>query len=240
MPNKSDIVFQQRDENNTKFVERIISGSNLFIKTDANGVLTSSSELSASYALTASYLNQSDGLYGSFVRTMYSRNNLIQYDYNSGQNVDFFSGSLNTSFGIRTLDQTFISNSENFNAKIIHFRVVNYLTTDHDGGNSTEFSCSLYIGNDKLIHSDLSNVSLADSSGRPSEIVGELIFNQGTVRVCYSIGWCDRSGTYYRIPLSDSTVTQDVGSFTGGDLKLIVHNSTDRSINSYYGYIQPY
>lgn len=61
MPNKNDIVFQQRDSNNTKFVERVFSGSNLYIRTDENGVLTSSSELSASYASTASYIGGISG-----------------------------------------------------------------------------------------------------------------------------------------------------------------------------------
>lgn len=65
MPDKFETVFQQRDSNNTRFVERTISGSNLYIKTNAEGVITASSELSASYALTASYFNGNPYVSGS-------------------------------------------------------------------------------------------------------------------------------------------------------------------------------
>lgn len=39
MPKKLDVVFQQRDQSNTKFVERVISGSNLIIQTNKSGTL---------------------------------------------------------------------------------------------------------------------------------------------------------------------------------------------------------
>tara|TARA_R110000868_G_scaffold9602_13_gene47342 strand:+ start:2756 stop:3163 length:408 start_codon:yes stop_codon:yes gene_type:complete len=42
MPNKYDVVFQQRDPNNTRFLERVVSGSNLIIQTNAQGVLVGS------------------------------------------------------------------------------------------------------------------------------------------------------------------------------------------------------
>lgn len=45
MPNKLDAVFQQRDVGNTRFVERVISGSGLILQTNAGGVLVGSSTL---------------------------------------------------------------------------------------------------------------------------------------------------------------------------------------------------
>lgn len=48
MPNKLDAVFQQRDVGNTRFVERVISGSGLIIQTNAGGVLVGSSTLQVS------------------------------------------------------------------------------------------------------------------------------------------------------------------------------------------------
>lgn len=45
MPNKLDAVFQQRDAGNTRFLERIVSGSGLIVQTNAAGVLVGSSTL---------------------------------------------------------------------------------------------------------------------------------------------------------------------------------------------------
>ena len=258
MPNKNDIVFQQRDTDNTKFVERVISGSNLYIKTDQDGVLTSSAELSASYSLTASYVDSvesasyaitsshlphDDGLNGSYVRTLYSRNNTITFVHSGALeavDVDFFSSSLDHSYGSRFFSTEFFTNSTNYKAKIIHFRTVNYLTDDHPTGNNTNFSCSLYIGDQKLTNSDVGSVELASSNSKPSEISGEIIMTQGNAKVCYSIGWCDTQGNYNRVPLSNIIPSQNVSGFLGGDLKLIINKSTDRTIDSYMGYIQVY
>jgi len=48
MPDKYDIVFQQRDPLNTNFLERVVSGSNLIIQTNAQGVLVGSINISPS------------------------------------------------------------------------------------------------------------------------------------------------------------------------------------------------
>lgn len=45
MPLKYDIVIPQRDPLNTKFLERVISGSNLILQTDQTGVLVGSTNL---------------------------------------------------------------------------------------------------------------------------------------------------------------------------------------------------
>jgi hypothetical protein len=45
MPRKYDIVIPQRTPQNTKFVERVISGSKLILQTDTAGVLIGSQNL---------------------------------------------------------------------------------------------------------------------------------------------------------------------------------------------------
>lgn len=45
MPNKYDVVFQQRDPTNTRFLERIVSGSGYIVQTNAAGVLVGSNVL---------------------------------------------------------------------------------------------------------------------------------------------------------------------------------------------------
>jgi hypothetical protein len=45
MPLKYDIVIPQRDPLNTKFLERVISGSGLILQTDESGVLVGSTNL---------------------------------------------------------------------------------------------------------------------------------------------------------------------------------------------------
>jgi hypothetical protein len=61
MPNKLDAVFQQRDTTNTRFVERVISGSGLIIQTNVAGVLVGSSTLQIS-SISGSSITAS-GLY---------------------------------------------------------------------------------------------------------------------------------------------------------------------------------
>jgi len=59
MPNKLDTVFQQRDVSNTRFVERVISGSGLIIQTNAGGVLVGSSTLQVG-TISGSAISASD------------------------------------------------------------------------------------------------------------------------------------------------------------------------------------
>lgn len=61
MPNKYDVVFQQRDPLNTRFLERVVSGSNLIIQTNAQGVLVGSLNLPP-YNISGSAISAS-GLY---------------------------------------------------------------------------------------------------------------------------------------------------------------------------------
>lgn len=234
MPNKYNIIFQQRDLYNTKFTDRIISGSNLHIVTDAEGLLTASNAILND---SSSFLIQPDDLYGTYHRTLYARNDDITYDYAAGQNVDILSSSVNHINGSRTFSTSFFSQSVNYKAKIIQFRIVNYLTNLTSDGNSTDLSCSLYFGDQKLIHSDIGQVSLASSTSTPMEIGGELVFTNGNVQIGYSVKWCDSTHDHRKIPLSSVTEYQDISEFIEGDLKLIIHNSTDRTFNSYYGYI---
>jgi hypothetical protein len=61
MPNKYDVVFQQRDPNNTRFLERVVSGSNLIVQTNNEGVLVGSRNLPP-YNISGSVISAS-GLY---------------------------------------------------------------------------------------------------------------------------------------------------------------------------------
>lgn len=58
MPRKLDAVFQQRDAKNSKFVERVVSGSNLLIQTDQSGVLIGSTNL-PSFNISGSVISAS-------------------------------------------------------------------------------------------------------------------------------------------------------------------------------------
>jgi hypothetical protein len=56
--NLYSIRFDQRNAQNTAYVEKFVSGSNLVLITDSNGVVTGSSTVqSSSYSLTSSYSN---------------------------------------------------------------------------------------------------------------------------------------------------------------------------------------
>lgn len=174
-----------------------------------------------------------DPLGGSIIRTLYSRSNPITAT--SATNVDFLSGSLETAFGSRSIPSEFFESST-YKSKIIHFRVFGAFDADDNG---EEINVYLQIGNDKLTYSDIGAVDLTQPKGHPFEILGEIIFNGDTVRACYSIGHCANNGDYKRYPLSDATQTQNVSSFTGGDVKLII-STGNVTLTTYGGYLQVY
>jgi hypothetical protein len=176
-----------------------------------------------------------DDLGGATIRTIYSRNNEIEYTAGTETNVDFLQ-TTNSTFGSRTITQNFIDNSANYQAKIIHFRVVG--KTAFTGNNSDDVSIYLSIGDQKLTETDLGLQSAAFINNKPFEITGELIFSGSQVIPCYSLGYCDQTGDFKRQAKSDPTTPQDISGFTEGDLKIIISGSTDIDMTSYYGYIQ--
>jgi hypothetical protein len=179
--------------------------------------------------LNPTTLGNTDNLGGANMRTIYSRTNVITY--NVGTEADLFSGS--TNFGSRNFPSSFFTNSVNYSNKIIHFRVSGkwgtIVTPDSDVVITTKF------GNDIVA---TSSITLDFSSNKPSEIFGEIVINNGSAIVCYSVGWCDQTGDFRRLPLSDPSTPLVVSGFNGGDFKLIIGSATDNRYTSYIGYIQ--
>jgi hypothetical protein len=176
-----------------------------------------------------------DSLGGASVRTFYTRNSDIIYTSGSGTNTDFLGGS--TTWGSRALPQSFFDDSVNYVAKILHFRAVGKFAS---GGTNTDAAIRLQIGDQILVGSNLGTQTLDFSSNKPFEILGELIITAGSASACYSVGWCDQTGDMRRTPLSDVTVSGSFANLTPGDFKIIVSGSTNRTMTSYYAYVQTY
>jgi hypothetical protein len=185
--------------------------------------------------LSSGSLN-TDSLGGASVRTIYTRNSDIIYTSGSGTNVDFLEGS--TTWGSRALPQSFFDDSVNYVAKILHFRVVGKFAST--AGNNTAAAIHLQIGDQILVGSDLGAQTLEFTANKPFEILGELIITAGSASACYAIGWCDQTGDMRRTPLSNVTISGSFANITPGDFKIIVSGSTNRTMTSYYAYIQVY
>jgi hypothetical protein len=179
---------------------------------------------------TPLFSGNTDTLVGATIRTVYSRTNVIQYTV--GTESDLFSGS--TNFGSRSFPESFFTNSSNYNNKTIHFRVTGQWASG--GGNDTTATITTKFGNDTLTTSV--NSLLSFSSNKPSEIFGEIIITNGFAVVCYAIGWCDQTGDYRKLALSDPSTPVDVSGFNGGDFQLLIGSGTTRNFTSYVGYIQ--
>jgi hypothetical protein len=177
-----------------------------------------------------------DSLGGASVRSLYTRNSDIAYTSGSGTNTDFLGGS--TTWGSRALPQSFFDDSVNYVAKILHFRAVGKFASG--AGNDTDAAIRLQIGDQILSGSNFGTQTLAFSTNKPFEILGELIITAGSASACYSIAWCDQTGDLRRTPLSDVTVSGSFANLTPGDFKIIVSGSTDRTMTSYYAYVQAY
>jgi hypothetical protein len=177
-----------------------------------------------------------DSLGGASVRTFYTRNSDIVYTSGSGTNTDFLGGS--TIWGSRSLPQSFFDDSINYVAKILHFRAVGKFASG--AGNDTNAAIRLQIGDQILSGSNFGTQTLAFSVNKPFEILGELLITAGSASACYSIGWCDQTGDMRRTPLSDVTVSGSFANLTPGDFKIIISGSTNRTMTSYYAYIQAY
>ena len=217
-----------------------MKGANTFT---GNQIITGSVSISGSGflngypILTSNDLNSSgsnvDSLGGVAVRTLYSRDSDVVYTSGS-VNVNFMSGS--NQFGSCTLPSSFFDESINFVSKILHFRAVGKFAST--AGNDTNASIYLAVGNQIISGSDLGIQTLAFSTNKPFEILGEVIITAGSASACYSIGWCDQTGDMRRTPLSDVTISGSFADLTPGDFKVIISGSTDRTMTSYYSYLQ--
>jgi hypothetical protein len=177
-----------------------------------------------------------DSLGGVAVRTLYSRNSDVTYTSGSGVNVDFLSGS--TTWGSPALPQSFFDDSLNYQAKILHFRVVG--KTVFGGSDNTNAAFYLAIGNQIISGSNLGIQTMDFSSNKPFEILGELVITAGSASACYSVRWCDQTGDLRALPLGDVTVSGSFANLTPGNFKVVVSGSTNRTMTSYYSYLQVY
>jgi hypothetical protein len=177
-----------------------------------------------------------DSLGGASVRTFYTRNSDIIYTSGSGTNTNFLSGSVQ--FGSPILPQSFFDNSVNYVAKILHFRAVGKFASG--AGNDTNAAIRLQIGDQILSGSNFGTQTLSFSVNKPFEIMGEVIITAGMISTCYAIKYCDQTGDLRAIPLGDVTVSSSIVNFTPGPLQLIISGSTNRTMTSYYAYVQTY
>jgi hypothetical protein len=110
MPKKYDIVIPQRDPQNTKFVERIISGSNLFLATDPQGKLIGTDNLppfnisGSSISASALFVQGKTDLRGPLVATSGSFTNIV---FNPGAPAPITSNSYGMPGELRT-DNNFL------------------------------------------------------------------------------------------------------------------------------------
>jgi hypothetical protein len=181
---------------------------------------------------TSATLNSTGGnvdtLSGVAMRTLYSRTNVISYSI--GTDADLLGGSSN--FGSRNLPLQFFTDSTNYNAKGIHFRITGLWGSDDA---TPTVDITIKIGNDVL---NTSTITGAQANGHPAEIMGEIMFTNGQAICCYSIAWCENNGTLRRYALSNPSSPITVSSFTGGDFQVIMENTTTNSFTSYLGYLQ--
>jgi hypothetical protein len=169
-----------------------------------------------------------DNLEGSYMRTIYSRTNTIVY--NVGTASDFFTGSSN--FGSRYFPESFFTNSVNYVDKIIHFRITGKWG---DEVPTPTVQITSKFGSDILVTATISGSQV---NNHPSEIFGEIIFNNGNAIACYSIGWCSNNGDFKRYALSDASTPIGVTGFSGGDFAIVMGSNTTNSFTTYLGYIQ--
>jgi hypothetical protein len=195
-------------------------------------VLTSDTFGNANWVNPSFILNSTSGntdtLNGVSMRNIYTRSNVINYAI--GSDADLFSGS--TNFGSRNFPSQFFSNSINYNSKTIHFRI----TGKWGSSDATpDVNIVTKFGSDIL---NSATITGAQANNHPAEILGEIIFTNGTAICCYSIGWCDNNGSFRRWAISDPSTPITVSGFTGGDFKLIMSGGTSNEFTSYLGYIQ--
>ena len=137
-----------------------------------------------------------------------------------------------TQYGSRNFPTSFFTNSVDYKNKIVHFRLTGVWG---NLANSPTINLGFYFGSD-LISSATTTGSQANN--HPLEISGEILFNGGNAISCISIGWCDNSGNFKRFALSNPALPVNVSSFTGGDFKVVLGNTTTNTITTYLGYLQ--
>lgn len=183
----------------------------------------------------AGFTGNTDSFNAFTQRTIFTRNNTITYSDGGGIVTNFLSGTSDNSAGTITFPTDFFQNSPNYRAKILHFRVVGKTGA---GSNSETINLSMNFGNQLLSGSSVGNTTVEFFQNKPFEISGELIFNSSQVSVCYSLGYCDQTQDFRKVPLSDPTLLQTISGLTSCNLKLNIGTGTTINMTSYFGYVQ--
>jgi hypothetical protein len=180
------------------------------------------------------FTGNTDGFDAFTQRTIFSRSSIISYS-EGVSDVNFLSGTSTNSIGTVTFPTSYFQNSPNYRSKIIHFRVVGKTGA---GVNNETINVSMSFGGQSLTGSSIGDITVDFFQNKPFEISGELIFNNSQVIVCYSLGYCDQTSDFRKVPLSDPTIPQTISGFTGGNLNLNINSGTTIGMTTYYGYVQ--
>jgi len=202
------------------------------------GGVTSRSTKNVFLSGSSGYTRNIDTLNLPVQKTLFVRDgefSVLSADVLTGTpNTNLFTTDAIPYIGSTDITDEFISGATNFVAKNIEFRVVGKF-----GNSGTDFVSSLYIGEQLLTASTVSEITgLTKAIDHPFEISGDLLFTSGSVRVCYSLGYCNDKGEFGRYALSDATTTQDITSFSGGPLQLKIESGTTIDVYTYFANIR--
>lgn len=170
-----------------------------------------------------------DTLGGVAMRTLFSKNNPIEY-VEGVDDINLLKGG-EGDFGSPEFPLEFFEDSVNYHSKTIHFRITGRWA-DLDA--TPDVSITIKFGDDVLF---TTNFTGAQANNHPAEIMGEIMFTEGNAYPCCSMGWCENNGTMRRWALSEPTA-RDVTAFQGGNLQVVMNSTTTNSFTSYLAYVQ--
>lgn len=170
-----------------------------------------------------------DTLGGVAIRTLYSKNDPIQYSVGIDQDLLKSEGG---PFGSTQFPLEFFEDSGNYKSKTIHFRITGKWGTEN---NSPTVKIDFTFGTQTL-----NSITFSGSvaNGHPAEITGEIMITNGNAYICSSMGWCENNGTMRRWALSNPSVPIDISNFDAGRLSIVMKSGTTNTFTSYLGYIQ--
>lgn len=183
-------------------------------------------------AITTYNLAQNtDELGGASVRTLFASTTPVVYA--ETDDVDILSGG-SSNFGSRNLPQAFFGQSGGYLSKKISFDIKGQF-----GNGTTAIHAILKIGDDILSGGNIGRVSgLTQASNHPLEILGNFTITSGMCYSCISIRYCDISGGYRAFNLSNLSIADNVTTFTGGNISLVLSAGTNLPMTAYTSLIQ--
>jgi hypothetical protein len=183
-------------------------------------------------AITTYNLAQNtDELGGTSVRTLFASTTPVVYA--ETEDVDILSGG-SSNFGSRNLPQAFFGQSGGYLSKKISFDIKGQFGTGTDA-----IHAILKIGNDILSAGNIGRIaSLTQPDDKPLEILGNITITSGMCYSCVSLRYCDNSGNYRAYNLSNLTIADNITTFTGGNISLILSAGTNLPMTAYTSLIQ--